>query len=364
MNILFLTNELNYTDGVSTHLYFLLKNLNEVRNLNVKLMCSGGEAIGKFTDAGIEVIVDTNLNHKNRNLKNFTSAVHSVYKLARTENIQIVHSHNHYAANIAHWVSKFLTIRTVQTNHGIIKNVGKLNHYTSKYYIVLNETILKYFYKNRISDKNNTSLIFNGIDFPEFPVIKKNKYIRVIAASRLIKEKGLVTFIKAVSILDEEIKTRAEFIIAGEGLDENEFKILNDKLRAGVKFIGQQTDMNEILKDTDIFIIPTESGNEAFPMTILEAAAANNLIISSDFNGSQDFLTKDTDSLIFRMKDEIDLAAKIKYAILNPEISVKLSESFFFKAKRLYNSMIMSKRHSELYKSILTESINKSLYDT
>lgn len=360
MNILFLTNELNYADGVSTHLYYLLKNLNEIRNFNGILMCSGGDAIQKFTDAEIRAVVDINLNHKYRNLRNFTSAVHSVYKLAKKENIQIVHSHNHYAANIAHWVSKFLTIRTVQTNHGILKNAGKLNHYNSGYYIVLNETILRYFYKNNISDKNNTSLIFNGIDFPEFPVIKKNKTLKVIAASRLVKEKGLITFIKAVSILDGDIRSKTEFIIAGEGLDENEFKILNDKLRAGVIFIGRQTNLIEVFKGTDIFVIPSES--EAFPITILEAASANNLIISSDFKGSQDFLTKDTDSLIFRVNDEIDLAAKIEYAVLNKVISGILSESFFNKAKRLYNSQLMSKRHSDLYKSILTESINKSLY--
>ncbi|HMS64849.1 MAG TPA: glycosyltransferase family 4 protein [Ignavibacteria bacterium] len=355
MNILFLTNELNYTDGVSTHLFYLSRYFKKNKNVELSIMCSGGDAVSKFKQAGINVHTEKALNHKTRSIKNFMSAILSVYKFVRSEDIQIVHSHNHYAANISYRVSKFIGFKTIQTNHGIIDDGGKLRHYSSGNYIVLNETILKYFLDNNISVRNNTKLISNGIDFPHDIVRKKSGIIRVIVASRLTEGKGLTTFIDAVSILGEEIRKKTEFILAGEGDMENKLRMLDRNLKTEIIFIGKQTNMNDILKDTNIFVFPSESDSEAFPMTLLEAAAANNLIIFSDFKGSNDILKDKVDGLMFRKGDANDLALKIKCAVENPDISNKISESFFVKAGKKYNSELMAEKHLRFYREILSE---------
>lgn len=351
MNILYLTNQLNYTDGVSTHLFYLLKHLKKMRDVNVFLMYGEGDASDKFNNENINLKQERKLNHRIRSISNYSSAIYTVYGFCRQNKINIIHSHNHYSSSIAKHASVFLNVKTVQTNHGIIPGEGRLNHFNADFYIAVNDRIKKFIVDNNIAGKSNVRLIYNGIDFDDTLIIKKNSPLKIIAASRFEKSKGLNTFILAVSKLPESLRKNVEIIIAGEGSLEKELKESDKKLKTGIIFSGNDKDLRKKLDQTSIFVIA--SNTEGLPMTIIEAAASRNLIVSSDFAGVTDILKNGTDGLIFKRNDADDLASKLIFALTNKELTDKMTSVFYEKAKKNFNSGLMCSEHINFYREIL-----------
>lgn len=349
MNILYLTNELNYSDGVSAHLYYLLKNLIRKKDINIYIMCGGGNGIDKFNPVSTKIIVHENVNHKTRSIKNFTSAIHSVYKFVKNNSVNIIHSHNHYAANIGFKAAKFSDVKTVQTVHGLIPEKGRLKHFSADSFIAVNDHIADHLLKKNIQD-NKINLIYNGIDYEGDIRKKENIFIKIITASRLEEGKGIDIFIKAAAGLSAEIKNKTKFYVAGGGSLESELKTLNDKLNAGIIFMGDLKDLRSELNKTDIFIIASQS--EGLPMTLLEAAAAKNFIISSDFPGVENIFTDKEDGYIFKMNDVDDLILKIKSAIENSN-SKDIAESFYHRAETKFNAAQMADHHYNLYQDLI-----------
>src|SRR5205085_9899620 len=118
---------------------------------------------------------------------------------------------------------------------------------------------------NNIALIDKVRLIRCGNPVPDLPPIKNNKKLKIIAASRFVKEIGLDIFIYAVGMLDDKLKQKAEFYIAGEGELENELKQLNKNFDAGIIFLGSLRNIYKTLSETDVLIFPSRSANEGFP---------------------------------------------------------------------------------------------------
>lgn len=352
MNILLLTNKLDYTDGVTTHLYYLVKNLKN-KGISFFIICSGGDAIDKFTSLDVNIKVYEKLNFYNRSVSNFINTSRYIYQFSRSRKIQIIHSHNHYIANAAALTSKLSGIKTVQTIHGLIQRKGLFKLYVSDYYIGVNNHITDFLKDNKIESAENIALIYNGIDIESNGNKIEKNFNKVICASRLVKEKGVDLLIKAAADLNDTIKSGKEFVISGEGDFENELKNLNAKLGNPVYFTGIKKSMESEFDSAGIFVMPTVSVSEGFPMTMLEAGKSGCLVISSDFIGSESIIKNNHDALIFKLNDPDDLKSKLEFAFLNNDICRKLSEEFQKKVRNNFSSDVMAQRHFEFYNKVL-----------
>ncbi len=353
-NLLILTNKINYTDGVSSHLYYLLSGLRKTNQLRIFLICSGGDSIERFKNIGIEVHADENLDHQNRNLKNFTKAIISVVRFSRQNDVDIIHSHNHYAANIANHASKFLEIQTVQTIHGILPETGRLNHFKADKYVAVSEPVVSYLLSNKIASKKNIRLIRQGV--PEFNDVHKdhNGEIKIISASRLVHEKGIDVFIKAARSVSEIYKNGVKFYIAGIGEAERDLKKLCADLNVDITFLGNVKNMTDLFSKSDIFVMPTRSGSEGFPMTIAEAASVKNLIIASKFDWLESIFKEGIDGLMFTIDDSRELSEKIIFALENRESADQMAENFYVKSQKIFSIGTAVKKHLELYNECKT----------
>lgn len=352
MNVLYLTNKLNYTDGVTTHLYYLIKNLADY-DINVFVLCSGGDAIDKFRSLKVNIDIINYADFNLRSTTNFLRTCRFINQFSKKNKIRILHSHNHYLANAANIASNFCGSVNVQTIHGLIPGKGVLKHYASDFYIGVNKHITDFIISSNISTQQKCALIYNGIDTDSEKINAEKPMNRIIAASRLVKEKGLQTYIKAVSGLNDRIKSGKVFYISGEGEYEEELRKLNNNLNSPVEFTGVKKDLEKDLSATGIFVLPTSSESEGFPMTLLEAGKAGCLIISSDFHGSENILEDNADSLIFRKNDHEDLKAKLEYAFSNPEKCREMANNFYKKIRNVFTSSIMSDKCYEFYKKII-----------
>ena len=108
------------------------------------------------------------------------------------------------------------------------------------------------------------------------------------------------------------------------------------------------------MNDTDVFVLPTRSTAEGFPMTLIEAGYTKNFIITSDFRGlGIYFFDSEKDGLIFKSEDFADLAEKIKFTIDNYEKLTSKIKNFYTKTIDVFNVETMVKRTSNLYNEIL-----------
>lgn len=317
LKILIITNELLTTCGVSKHLLYFLSEAKKRDDVEFTILCGGGDAIDVYKDLCKDVFVNSVVKHENRTAVNFIKAFFFLFRLLIKNKYQIIHSHNHYADNIANLVSYFVKVKTIQTVHGIIDPIGRLNHYPSTHFIAVNEHVYDYLTKQKNKSAKNVKLIRSGIPVPTNSMKTINQKLKVISAGRLIPQKGFDIYIEAISKLKKDTIDKSEFLIAGKGDYESELKKLAEKLNTSINFIGEIKDLISQLIETHIFVIPTRSQNEGFPLTIIESALAQNLIISTNFLGHDSILKDKVNALIFNVNDSNDLANKLDFAIEN-----------------------------------------------
>ncbi len=348
---LVITNELLTTCGVSKHLLYFLTEAKKSSEINFIILCGGGDAVESFRKVCDDIFIYPQIRHEKRSIINFFNSIFYLLKLQTKYKFDLFHSHYHYAANIAQIVSRLTKTKTINTVHGIIEPIGKLNHYPSDYFIAVNEHVYDYLIKQRNKNEKNVKLIRSGIPIPLKSQKAYNGKLKIISAGRLIPEKGFDIFIEAISKLNTNIREKTEFIIAGKGQYESELKNLTAKLNVNISFIGQLEDLNTELMKTNIFVTATQS--EGFPMTIIEAALNKNLIISSNFLGYDSILKDNINCLVFNLNDSDDLVHKLEYAIENFEDMDQIIENGYQDAIKEFNIDKMVGKTISFYKEIL-----------
>jgi len=353
MNILFITNELRYTCGVTNHILHLTRGLSGNASNKIYIIYGGGNGPERFSEIDTELIENVNFRHKDRSYLKYLAAIRFLGNFIKEKDIDVIHSHTHYAANIAKSAADKSKAITIQTNHGLLANEGRLKHFTADKYIAINEHIYEHIIKNNIAADKDVSLIRCGIPVPVKPPEKNNERIKIIAASRFVKGKGLDVYINAIAQLPDAARRNADFYMAGEGEMENTLKGMNDFFDANITFLGSVPDMHKVLSGTDVFVFPSRSPHEGFPAIITEAGANNNLVITSDFSALGNMIENNKNGLVFEQENYKELAGLLKKVIENPEKHKPMAKKFYKRVKELFSLDEMLEKHEKLYEECL-----------
>ncbi|HCN38396.1 MAG TPA: hypothetical protein DIS94_11875 [Bacteroidetes bacterium] len=343
MNILNITDELGIDDGVSTHVFKLKNGLDNQGFKNYILT-------GKIRNSiSVNDVSESNLfHHIERSPANFIKAILFLNKFITDNNIKIINSHSHYAANIAKYASVLSKVKTVQTNHGLLSTPGKLKEFIADKIIMTNEHT-----SNRYQGEN-TVLIKHGMDFIPFDenkFISNTSSINILTSSRFVKEKNIEFFVHLAS--EYKNNSSISFSIAGEGIEKSNLQKLNDSLGGKVKFLGIVSDFKSLLSLSHIFIYPSLSENEGFPVTLLQAGMCSNLIITSDFLGLKNNFEDKKDGYIINVND-LKSAKELLDKITNDLIRyVPLAKNYHRRVSRDYSFDEMIEKHYKLYSSLI-----------
>lgn len=347
MNVLFVVNELSTVCGITKHLIHLITGLKSNSDYSYFILAGRGDdaIIKKFENLNVSVMINKNLLHQQRTLLRFILAILQVTKFVKKKKITIIHSHFYYNARISEFVKIFGNVKTVNTYHGIVPNKSKINQFPANSIITVNEHTFEYVKKQ--TNGKHVYLVRNGINEYSFISPKANKMI-VVVASRLVYDKGIDIFIKAVSLLPKSITEQVDFIIAGDGEDKRDYLKLNTELNTKIKFIGIVENTQELLNKSHILVNPTCS-KEGFPTILVEAGLQKNLIVSSNFFG-HDFILKDKENcLIFNQGDIISLKEKLIIAINEYSSNEEIIDKFYSQCKKLYSVEGMIKKIKRIY---------------
>lgn len=116
--------------------------------------------------------------------------------------------------------------------------------------------------------------------------------IKLLFVGRLIKEKGLETFLELISQINDKSDIKVEALVVG-GFEKSEFETYITKyvsvnnINQNVKFIGEVSNPSEYFKKANYFIFPTMYG-EGVPTVLLEAQYCGTPCLASNIAGCKE----------------------------------------------------------------------------
>ena len=185
--------------------------------------------------------------------------------------------------------------------------------------------------------KSKVGVIYNPVDFERFSSGKKGKLLSELG----IKPEGKI-ILGQVALLQKskrqdmllntavELKKQRENVVvifAGRARDEDAeyVKELHDTvekmgLKEQVHFLGQRSDVPDILADLDLIMIP--SSFEGFPLAGLEAASAGVPVVACNVAGAEEFVRVSKAGVCFDCDDIMSAVSAVK-AVIEPEAKTK-----------------------------------------
>ena len=196
---------------------------------------------------------------------------------------------------------------------------------------------------------NGISTIYNGVDLRRFiqPIkdISSNYEIIISMVSAFREQKDHATILKAMKHLPHNYHLQ----LIGEGETETRMKALCHDLGLDdtVSFLGNRTDVPEILKDSDIIVL--SSHWEGLSLSSIEGMASGRPFLASDVDGLRE-IVKDA-GILFPEGDERALARIIMDLCNDPYRYRQVASSCQERARK-YDISAMVNGYDNLYKSL------------
>ena len=191
----------------------------------------------------------------------------------------------------------------------------------------------------------------NAINIPQDYLKERNTITQISFLGHIKKEKGIFDLLEVM----KKLKYNGVDVIlniAGSGEVKCLIKTIKKMSIADrVKFLGwiSESQRNELLKRTDIFVLPSYS--EALPMSILEAMSFSVAIVSTKVGSIPELVTDNENGYLINPGDKDGLYQKLEHLILNR----KLRKKFGRKSKKIietkHNIKIIAKKIIEIYNS-------------
>lgn len=247
-----------------------------------------------------------------------------------------VHAHSPIGGVIGRMVAKRYGIRTVYTAHGFHFYTGAPKKNWMLFYpaeqwlscitdvlITINKEDYKRA-KKRFHAKKVVYIPGIGIDLEKFSSVtidreKKRKDLGVkkedillFSVGELNRNKNHRVVIEALGNVKPEISCHVHYFIAGIGELKDELRRLAERFGVNLHLLGFRSDIPELLKAADIFLLP--SIREGLNVSLMEAMAAGLPALVSDIRGNQDLIP-----MAYRVKtnDAADWEKKIETYIAN-----------------------------------------------
>ncbi len=185
-----------------------------------------------------------------------------------------------------------------------------------------------YWIRNKLSFKN-VFLVPSGIKKEEITTKTfKEKKMKIVCVSSLIKRKNLSELIKAMSDFKD-----IELEIYGSGNQEKKLKKLAQNLN--IKFMGQKPrkEVLKALEDAKIFILPSKK--ETFGLSYLEALAKGCIVICTKNSGMDGFIINEKSGFLVEPNAKSIKILLKKIINMNEEKLGKISENAIKLAEEL-----------------------------
>jgi glycosyltransferase involved in cell wall biosynthesis len=164
----------------------------------------------------------------------------------------------------------------------------------------------------------------SGVELERYPETPEPAgTVRVLFASRMLREKGVEDFVRAAASLRTMVPD-AKFILAGGTDEENpgsiDRGILEQWHDSGViEWLGHCSDMPQLLAGVNIVCLPSYYG-EGVPKVLLEAAAAGRPIVTTNTPGCREVVEDGVNGFLVPPRDHSSLVSALSKLIRDRQL--------------------------------------------
>ncbi len=185
----------------------------------------------------------------------------------------------------------------------------------------------------------------NSIDVDSFSIkINREEKLRELGLKSNLKivgtvcrlhepKKGVKVLLEAAKKLQKEI--RFQLLIVGTGKDEKMLRLMAERERINALFLGEREDVIEILQLIDVFVL--SSLYEGLPVSILEAMAAGNPIVSTNVEGNKEVVLDGKTGFLVEPGNPCELAEKIKKLLEDEKMRKDFGKAGFKRVKEKFS---------------------------
>jgi glycosyltransferase involved in cell wall biosynthesis len=175
-----------------------------------------------------------------------------------------------------------------------------------------------------------------------------------VCVARLEKQKNQAMLLSAFA-RGFRADGRAHLLLVGDGAcrQDLEQQVRDLRLRSKVHFLGQRSDVPELLGAADIFILPSE--NEGNPLSLMEAMAAGLPVIATAVGGVPELIEDHRSGLLVTPGDADGMAVAILRLLQDAEKRRTMAASAAQRAMQAFSASRMAQGYMELYERILPQ---------
>ena len=187
--------------------------------------------------------------------------------------------------------------------------------------------------KYHITVKKREVLGAIGLDFKDYPFSNApTSPISFIFVARLLREKGIFEYLKAVEIVKAKYPS-VIFKVIGSFDSENPGALKKEELdkyiqKGFITYPGFVNNVNQWIAESSVFVLPSYY-REGVPRSTQEAMAIGRAVITTDVSGCRETVVNGKNGFLIPKWDVKALAQAMQYFIENPtEISRMGMESY------------------------------------
>ena len=182
--------------------------------------------------------------------------------------------------------------------------------------------------------------------------------VRVVLASRMLREKGIPEFVAAARRLREE-GVPADFILAGQPDPSNPGSLTEDTLHSyaasgAVSYLGQVNDVPALFASCHIVCLPTYY-REGVPKVLIEAAAAGRPVVTTDQPGCRDIVRAGENGLLVAPRDVDAIVAALRTLIASPALRKAMGAAGRERALAEFDLSIVKSQTLAVYSRLLAQ---------
>lgn len=199
------------------------------------------------------------------------------------------------------------------------------------------------------------TLLHNAIDYEKFKSIpknfNKNEFLQIVSTGNLVQKKNHILLIEIARILKNKgLNFNIKILGMGPLLEQLQSKIIEYKLEKEVTLAGNVGNVDEQLKNANLYIHPATY--EPFGLAILEAMAAGLPVIAMNGHGNVELNIEGKTGYLINENNPDLFVEKILQLIDNPIHYHEIS-TFNIKFAAQFNIENYCRKLSELYHEAL-----------
>ncbi len=368
IKILYLSNFPDVDKGGQISLYNLVKRLDRKVFEPTVLCPKSGALSALFSEKGIPVQFLEFPQLRIRNLLRILRAVLQFRKMVLEGGFSLIHCDSPRDTFLSA-VSLSFTKRQIVW-HARVSSRGPIFDPLNKH-LVSKIICVSHAVKGRFEPcpSSKCIVIYNGVDPSKFspksfPGPRKKEVniptdsLLVSTIMQLIPAKGAEEFVRAAVSLCEKVRN-VSFVVVGVWTDDpfiEKLRGIADPFRDRIHFLGYRRNVWDILRDSDIFVLPSWPYIEGLPRVVIEAMACGVPVVGTDVEGTNEAVVQDETGLLVPPKDAASLANAINKLIDDPHLRIRLGENGRQRVLEVFDIKDHVHRVESVYQELLEKS--------